>query len=237
VNQDIPAPPGYPAYPVAGRKVNGAAVASLVFAVIGALPFSIALGVLALSRIAKRGERGLGLAIAGLCVSAAWVTVAGSVATITVLNAAVRTVAGTPAVGTPAATTPVSRPPSAPRTGSTSGPGRRFVRDLTLGDCLSYVGEDRSPKEFVVKLCSRPHGGEVFSIWSPPAGSYPGDAALDRQAGDHCGQALRRYAVGEFAGAKLVTVYPTRDTWSHDRRVFCFAVPGSGQWTGSMVHP
>lgn len=217
--------------------MSSAAIASLIFAVIGALPFSIALGVLALSRIAKGGGRGRGLAIAGLCVSAAWVTVAGSAAAITVLTAAARATTGTTAVATSAAATPVSRPPATARTGSTSGPGRRFVRDLALGDCLSYVGEDRSPEEFVVKLCSRPHGGEVYHIWSPPAGSYPGDAAMGRQAGDHCGQALRRYAVGEFAGAKPVAVYPTRDSWPHDPRVVCIAVPSAGQWTGSMVHP
>ena len=206
-------------------KTNGAAIASLIFGVIAGVPFSVAFGLFALRRIAQRGEGGRGLAIAGLSISAAWVTL---LVAVSVLTAGDRTaITATPAI----------KPAPTVRTGSTSGPGRRYIGDLTLGDCLGYVDENPRPEGYTVKLCSQRHGGEVYDIWSPPSGAYPGDAEMDRLAGDHCGRTLDRYAVGKFADAKGVYLYPKRNSWSHDPRVFCIAVPGTDQWTGSMVHP
>ena len=211
--------------------MNKAAIASLIFAVIGGVPFSVALGLLALSQVAKRGERGGGLAIAGLSISTAWVAIFAAVAPIMAFIAYNTTADPTPA-SQPTATT------AAPvRTGSTSGPGRRAVEQLALGDCLSYVDENSSPEEFTVKLCSQAHGGEVYDIWSLPSGAYPGDAEVDEQAGKHCEKVLERYAIGKFADARLLYVHPSRDSWPYDRRVVCIAVPSSRQWTGSMVHP
>ncbi|GAA4601474.1 hypothetical protein BJY16_003897 [Actinoplanes octamycinicus] len=233
-------PPGYPAYPMYGpaprREFNNAAIAALIFAVIGALPFGFALGFVALSQIAKRGERGRGLAIAAVTVS--------SLYTLVFLVGAVVDDGDEPEAGgaRPAATTAAPARPGATsaapfRTGATSGPGRRDVEDLQLGDCLSYVDPNGSAESFTVELCSQSHGGEVYDLWTFPAGAYPGDAEADTTAGDHCDKALDKYATGKFAKARMLYVYPTRESWAFDRGVVCIAVPPSGEWTGSMVHP
>ncbi|BCJ46145.1 hypothetical protein GCM10010168_50940 [Actinoplanes ianthinogenes] len=226
-------PPIHPAYPMYGpapkREINNAAIAALFFAAIGALPLGVILGFVALSQIAKRGERGRGLAIGALSVASLYLLI--GVTAILVDDdddGDEPPAAGRPPAAT--ATAPV-------RTGSTSGPGRRDVEDLQLGDCLSYVDPDGSAESFTVELCSQSHGGEVYDIWTFPAGAYPGDTEADETAGDRCGKDLKRYAVGKFANARVLYVYPTRASWDFDRRVVCIAVPPTGEWEGSMVHP
>jgi len=55
--------------------LSGFAVASLVFGVIGGVLFSPLFGVIALVKIKQTGQRGKGLAIAGLVLSAVWLLV------------------------------------------------------------------------------------------------------------------------------------------------------------------
>src|SRR5207249_771950 len=57
------------------QGMNGFAIASLIFGVIGGCFLSVIFGVVALNQIKKRGQRGRGLAIAGLVLSAIWVVV------------------------------------------------------------------------------------------------------------------------------------------------------------------
>src|SRR5512138_561066 len=65
--QQFPPQPAHPAYPTQvmapqeSQKTNGFAIASLIF------------GIVALSQIKKRNEKGRGMAIAGLSLSGAWV--------------------------------------------------------------------------------------------------------------------------------------------------------------------
>ncbi|KUL25510.1 DUF4190 domain-containing protein [Actinoplanes awajinensis] len=226
-------PPGYPMPDLPAGTTNGVAIVSLVLAVLGVIMLSIPLGIIALSQLSTHGGRGRALAIAGLGISTAWVAVLAAVISNGAFSSGNRTTATTPvsmptATASATATTPF-------RTGSTSGPGQRLAKDLTLGDCLSYVDANGSPDEFVVRLCSQDHGGEVFDIWAPPSGAHPGDAEMEKLAGKHCDKTLDRYAVGKFADARLVYIYPSRR--SPKPRVICIAVPPSGQWTGSMVYP
>ncbi|GAA2706566.1 DUF4190 domain-containing protein [Actinoplanes palleronii] len=229
------APPGYPMPDLPAGRTNGVAIVSLVLAVLGVIMLSIPLGIIALSQLSTRGGRGRALAIAGLGISTAWVAVLAAVISNGAFSSGNRTTATTP-VSLPTATATASATATTPfRTGSTSGPGQRLAKDLTLGDCLSYVDVNGSPDEFVVRLCSQDHGGEVFDIWAPPSGAHPGDAEMEKLAGKHCDKALDRYAVGKFADAQLVYIYPSRR--SPKPRVICIAVPPSGQWTGSMLYP
>jgi hypothetical protein len=74
-----PPPTGYPGYGAYGppvEKTNGLAIASLVASLIGIVPFlcgvgsiiGIVLGIVALNQIKQSGEKGQGLAIAGIAV-------------------------------------------------------------------------------------------------------------------------------------------------------------------------
>jgi hypothetical protein len=205
------------------RQVNSLAIASLIFGVIGGVLFSVILGFVALSQISRRGERGRGLAIAGLSLSGVWVLV---IATFVAIG-----VAGGESTAASEPTQTVAVPAE-----RTTGPGHRYVEHLQLGDCLGDIDENTGD-EFTVKLCSERHGGEVYDIWYFPAGAYPGSKEVEQQAGDRCHRAFGRYAAGEFADASLFYLFPSRESWSDDRRVVCIAVPEKDPWTGSMVHP
>jgi hypothetical protein len=221
-------PPGYPAYQMPGARTpeyNGAAIASLIFGILGGILFSVVFGLIALRQIVRRGGRGRGMAIAGLSLSAVWA----------VLFVAV----GTSIVLTLDGTTPLPRPTAAAtaRTDSTAEGRHQPAESLKVGDCLGYLDENSTPEDFTFRLCSDRHGGEVFDVWSLAPGAYPGDTEVEKQVTDRCYKTLARYAVGTFADARLYYVYPTRDSWSYDRGAVCIAVPSSDQWTGSMVNP
>jgi Domain of unknown function (DUF4190) len=67
-------PQQYPVYP---RRygTNGFAVASLLFGIVGGVLLSAIFGFTALSQIRRRGQKGRGLAIAGLVLSGVWMCV------------------------------------------------------------------------------------------------------------------------------------------------------------------
>lgn len=86
-----PAYPGYPAagqaYPVAGQAyapaapTNVLAIVSLILSILGISIVAVILGHMAMSKIAKTGEQGKGLAIAGLILGyigcLAWILLIG----------------------------------------------------------------------------------------------------------------------------------------------------------------
>src|SRR5262245_11533700 len=80
--QAIPQNPYQLIPPPADRSTNGFAIASLVLGIIGGILLSVIFGIVALTQIKNRGQKGKGLAIAGLACSGAWVL--GIVAVIAV---------------------------------------------------------------------------------------------------------------------------------------------------------
>jgi hypothetical protein len=68
-------PPYWPQAPGARQRVDGFAIAAFICGIIGAVLFAVGFGVAALHRLARTTDRGRGLAIAGLWLSAAWVLV------------------------------------------------------------------------------------------------------------------------------------------------------------------
>src|SRR5262249_11864489 len=77
-----PGDPGGPGHRVGTGKADGVAVASLVLGlagitVIGAV-LGIVFGIMALRRIGRTGQRGRGMAIAGLALSAIWLLLIGA---------------------------------------------------------------------------------------------------------------------------------------------------------------
>jgi Domain of unknown function (DUF4190)/Septum formation len=59
--------------PPGRRGVSGFAVASFIFGLIGGIPLGLIFGIVALGKIRRTGQRGRGLAIAGLVLTGAWV--------------------------------------------------------------------------------------------------------------------------------------------------------------------
>ncbi|MBL1075263.1 DUF4190 domain-containing protein [Nocardia sp. 2] len=93
-----PMPPAYPMGAPQSQKTNGFAIASFVlsFLTLCGAVLAIPFGVIALSQIKQRGERGKGLAIAGLVIAGLWILL---VAAAVLINLVVPDQPGTKSVG------------------------------------------------------------------------------------------------------------------------------------------
>jgi Septum formation len=102
------------------------------------------------------------------------------------------------------------------------------MRSLTETDMFRGVN---------VVPCTTAHEGEVFAVFDLPAGAYPGDAAVDRQAGATCNQRYASVAPAAFADDAygLFVITPLEAVWrTGDRRVVCIASSKPAR-TGSVL--
>jgi Domain of unknown function (DUF4190) len=100
-----PPPPG----------TNGFAIASFVLSFCGGL-LSVIFGIIALVQIRKSGQKGKGLAIAGLCISGVWVLLIGVGVIFAILEEPKRDASGT-----------------------ITTEGKISVNDLKTGDCIKTL--------------------------------------------------------------------------------------------------
>ena len=108
------------------------------------------------------------------------------------------------------------------------------VFSLRPGECLNS-----SPNGADVTLlsCSVPHDAEVFATFSLAASSWPGDAAVQSQAGNGCQGRLAGYLNPQLADAGLAQeyYYPDQAAWQAGvRTVVCEVSASTGQLTGSV---
>ncbi|MEU9332467.1 DUF4190 domain-containing protein [Streptomyces sp. NPDC048290] len=219
-----PPPPGpYPQWnwpppqPPRRPSVNGFAVAALVLGILCLVPLlGLVLGVVALVQIRRSGERGKGMAIAGVVLSSVgmvlWVTLmvtdglssflddfAAGVHESNTLYVETGTCFNTP-----------------------GGPSGEVTYDLDEVPC-----EDR-------------HEGEVFATFELPDGDFPGDARIEETADERCYALQSSYAMDSWALPENVDVYylvPIRSSWRlGDREVACFFghVDTGSRLTGSL---
>ncbi|MFE5602302.1 DUF4190 domain-containing protein [Streptomyces coelicoflavus] len=216
----IPPPPGpqgpYPQGPYAPQwghplgpyprqaPLSGLAVAAFVLGVLCFVPaVGLVLGLIALARIRKRGERGKGFAVAGCVLS----SVGLALWALTLSTGAVsdfwegfRDAA--------------------------RGEGTAYA--LEKGECFTTPGGSLQGVTYDVDQvpCAAEHDGEVFAVFAlPRGGSYPGDDALTSMADLRCYGLVREYAMDDWALPADVDVYyltPTRRSWlSNDREITC----------------
>jgi hypothetical protein len=182
---------------------NRYAIASLALSVCGGTVISLVLGIVALGKIKRTGEKGRGLAIAGIVISSLWLAGLGVVFVLSRLEAAQRNAAGLISEG-----------------------GQFGVFELRAGDCLPAVPDGGVDNLFVTP-CAEPHEAEVFAIYTFPGPVYPGDDELDDLAFRACSDELSSYslAAAEDTSTLITTFLPTRDSWdSGERRVVCMAL-------------
>ncbi|MBC6468545.1 DUF4190 domain-containing protein [Actinomadura alba] len=183
------------------------AVASLVLGIAGFLvitiPMNLVIGVLALSRTARRGQKGKGLVIAGLTLSAAWAV-------------------GLGVIGAMAASSPE---PERDAQGQITKPAQAAPDKLKVGDCVAQINA-AEVSDVRAQPCGQPGSGKVFAIFQLTQGSWPGEKVADDKAGDTC---VKRYEKsGEQADKQSGIQYirPTEASWRlGDRRVICLVVP------------
>ncbi|MFE0821732.1 DUF4190 domain-containing protein [Streptomyces sp. NPDC058847] len=209
-----PYPPPQPQYPGGawGRPymahprqppVNGFAIAAFVLGVLCCVPaVGLVLGLVALARIRKRGERGKGFAVAGSVLSS------------------VGLVLWAVTLSTGAAADFWDGFRDAAR-----GEGTAYA--LEKGECFTTPSGSLQGVTYDVDQvpCAREHDGEVFAVFDLPGGAYPGDAEITRVADERCYALQDSYAMDRWALSADVDVYyltPTAQSWrGGDREVTC----------------
>jgi Domain of unknown function (DUF4190)/Septum formation len=223
-----PAPPQYqpgpqyqpaPPSPPPSGGTNGFAIASLIFGIIGGVLLSVIFGIVALSQVKRRNQRGKGLAVAGLVLSGIWLLVI--------------------VVGVGVALVAASRDAGGP--GSALRPSHSSTRDnLAVGDCINgllnlNLDQDlqRTPPTVA---CTEPHEGEVYHVITLTDAAFPGDATIQKKAEDGCADALPGYAPNEKTkDLEVYYLYPTSHSWIRgDRDITCLAVSEGTKLTGSL---
>jgi hypothetical protein len=119
-----------------------------------------------------------------------------------------------------------------PKTVITYRPAAVF--GLRPGECVN-VGANAL--NVTVLSCATPHDAEVFATFSLPASAWPGDAAVQQDAGNGCAIRLGGYLSPQLATADLTQeyVYPNQAAWqAGERAVVCEVRSSSGQLTGSV---
>ncbi|WP_396454436.1 septum formation family protein [Actinomadura sp.] len=194
------------------RRTNRLAIASLVTGLLGLVLFAVGFAVAALVQTRRRGEKGRGLAAAGIAASAAWITAI-----------AVVVVAGVPRGGDDP--------------GLASDYGQPRASALKPGTC--FVGfEEKSVAVFLrAAPCKGAHEGEIAGRAALPERPFPGDGEVAAEAGKLCRD---RTAFLEKTGRaeefRLYTDRPDKEMWERgDRTVTCVVrFIGSGYLTVAL---
>ncbi|MEU9788920.1 DUF4190 domain-containing protein [Streptomyces phaeochromogenes] len=201
--------------------VNGLAIAALVLGILCFLPLvGLILGFFALAQIRRKGERGKGMAIAGMILSG--------------IGAAILALA----LATGGAAEFWDGFQEGAREASENG----ATFSVDEGECFDTPGGSLEGMAYDVDTvsCDEEHDGEVFANFRMASGSYPGDSAITEAADDKCYTLQYAYAMDTWAIPENVDIYyftPTRDSWSlGDREISCLFgnVDEKGGLTGSL---
>ncbi|MEG3629622.1 DUF4190 domain-containing protein [Streptomyces poriticola] len=196
------APQQYPGWPQR-PPVNGIAIAAFVLGLLCFVPAAgLVLGLVALARIRKKGERGKGFAVAGSVLSsvglALWLLMFTTGAAADFWQGFKDGV---------------------------RGEGTAFA--LQVGQCFDEPGGSLEGVTYDVDEvpCEKPHQGEVFAAFDLDDGRFPGYDAIARTAEERCPELQSDYAMDSWAVPEHVAVYhftPTKDSWAFgDREVTC----------------
>jgi hypothetical protein len=191
--------------------VEPLAVWSLVAGVLLVGPVALVLAVLALRRIARRGTRGRGLAIAGAVLGV--VTTLGLVAVVVV------------GILTGLAGRPLPSDVDSPRDA--------HAQQLVTGNCLEPMPSDGPVDAVHVVPCADPHVAQVITAYEFGEDAlWPGQKVADTRVARSC--VLDQSELD--AGVTAVTWAPTQESWARgDRTGLCLAVVENGSVTGSFL--
>ncbi|MEU5317192.1 DUF4190 domain-containing protein [Streptomyces sp. NPDC021056] len=201
------APPGPWGYGYGGYAqpvpVNGLAIAALVLGILCFLPaVGLVLGLIALSQIKRKGERGKGMAVAGSVLSSVGLV-----------------------LWTVSLTTGAAADFWDGFRDAASGEGSAY--SLKKGDCFDSGSDALTGETYDVDEvpCAQVHQGEVFAVVKLPGGDFPGDSVIEDTADDKCYALQETYAMDAWAVPEDVDVYylvPSDDSWAFgDREITC----------------
>jgi hypothetical protein len=177
-------------------------VLGFIFGLISFIPLGIIFGIVALARIPRTGQKGKGLAIAGLVLSGLWL--AGIVAAVALAD---------------------------PNEGDRDASGQVTTTQnidatkLRVGDCVTEIKEGEF-KDIKVQPCDQANGGKVFAVFDLPGSKFPGLASVQQSAEKGC---TDRWAAGNEQASTpsdIWYLHPTSDSWSlGDHGVTCLVAP------------
>jgi len=108
------------------------------------------------------------------------------------------------------------------------------VFSLRAGDCLN---SSQNGLSVTILSCATPHEAEVFAAFSLTGSSWPGEAAVQQQAGSGCANRIAGYLNPQLLNAGLTQqyVYPDQEAWQAGiRTVVCEVSSASGPLSGSV---
>jgi hypothetical protein len=197
---------------------NGFAIAAFVLGLIGGVLLSVIFGIVALTKLRDRPQRGKGLAIAGLCLSGVWIVGVVAVLVVGSMTAAQRSA-----------------------TGQITKNGHLNVFSLHTGDCFQNpTGSqpDQGMTQVTAVSCASPHNAQVISQLPVSGSAYPGDAAFRAQALPGCKASITTVVDSSKVTAtmKLLWIYPLPQSWADGQRtISCLIVDSSQDLTSSLL--
>jgi hypothetical protein len=200
-------PGGYGPPPPAERPLNSLAVVGFVLSLVCPSPISAGVSIAGLVSARRTGERGRGLAIAGLVISAVLVLLV---------------VVGVVLVASAGAERDAS--------GRVTEAGSVSLDSLRTGDCIP-----KEPGTVVRSVdvipCSTTHWGQVLATYELRAGSYPGDDEIEQLAVRGCVDRFSPDVIERIRDHELGLYYflPQRRSWTSDRGVSCVVYAHDGR--------
>jgi Domain of unknown function (DUF4190) len=202
------------------RGWSGLAIASFIVALvapcIGVL-VAIPLGIVALVKIRRSGDKGKVFAILGIIIPVLWLAAIGGVVAWFASSTAERNEAGVIVES-----------------------GRLQFEDVRTGDCLDIDNLDEDAEIGIFDIegvpCSDGHNAEVASIVDLQGGAvFPGESDVRQQASVGCARVQAELPPGMI----VYPVYPTEELWDdeNNRRAVCFAVQSDfSDMTGKQLN-
>lgn len=222
-DDDALSPPFPPYPPFQAQTTSGVAIASLVLGMLGFLAITagmgIILGIVALGRVRATGQRGRGLAIAGIVVSVAWLAL---LVAFLVVGA-------------------VSAPPNAQRSSSTGQISHRekmSLNSLLPGDCFDDPLTRATVTYSVTAMpCTQSHNSQVFAAFSVAGGHYPGTATLDQEGKADCNARLPDLDQQKLTGGIGISFFTPRVLawYLGQHRIVCIVVSPKAPLKSSLL--
>jgi len=209
--------PGSPYEQPTKSGTNGFAIAALVFGILPICFLGIIFAIVALVQTSKSGQKGKGMAIAGLVLSVLWLAGIVTAGVVANLDNADRD-----------------------KTGRISSEGKIHAEDLRIGDCFNGLNNFKAGSTITTVTgvpCSTLHEAEAFAKVELSESSYPGTESLQLPArGRACVEKLRTVAPDVYKAKSMgvIWIYPKSFSWKlGNHHLTCIAI-GVGRSTGSI---
>ncbi|MFC5265502.1 septum formation family protein [Kribbella qitaiheensis] len=202
-------PPGQGFQPYPGgnqpgqrRGTSTLAILTFIFGLLAAVPVAIVLGIIALTKIAKTGDKGQGLAIAGMTFAGLWV--AGFIAAAALADPS---------------------EPDRDASGQVTTTQNVSSNKLRVGDCVTEIKEGEV-RDIKVQPCNQPNGGKVYAVFDLPAGKWPGLTQVQAAAEKGCTDRFKALKQPANQPSDIWYLHPTEDSWSlGDHGTTCLVAP------------